>query len=151
MKRGIKVLTLIILIFTQSCKEDECEDLLCFTPPSPFDFELVNKLSGENLFTNGTFDQNDIRVINLDSHSSVEFTFIDENDYDVIRINTIGWETEIINYSLKISSIIIFDLYVNAERLNGDCCDYTEYKEIRIENADFELNQDSGIYKILVE
>jgi len=39
-------------------------------------------------------------------------------------------------------------LFVNAERLNGGCCDCTEYKEIRIENSQFELNHDSGIYKI---
>jgi len=151
MKRGIKILTLMILIFIQSCKKDECEGILCFTPPSPFEFELVDKLSKENLFTNGTYDPNDIRVINLDDQSNVEFTFIDENDYNVIRINTIGWETEIVNYSLIIASVSIFELFVNAERLSGNCCDYTEYEEIRIENAGFELNQDSGIYKILVE
>ena len=150
MKRGIKVLALIILIFTQSCKDD-CADILCFTPPSPFTFELVDKLSGENLFTNGTFNPNDIKVIDLEDQSNVEFTFIDENDYNIIRINTIGWQTEIVNYSLQISSESIFELFVNAERLNGNCCDYTNYKEIRIENADFELDQQSGIYKIRIE
>lgn len=151
MKPIITFLTLIVLIFTQSCKDDKCEDILCFTPPSPFEFELVDKLTGENLFTNGTFDSNDIGVINLDNQSNIEFTFIDENDYNIIRINTIGWKTEIVNYAIQISSESIFELFVNAERLNGNCCDYTEYQEIRIENVDFELNQENGIYKILIE
>ena len=81
----------------------------------------------------------------------MEFTFIDENDYNIIRINTIGWETEIVNYSIQISSENIFELFVNAERLSDNCCSYTVYNEIRIENSDFELNQDLGTYKIFVE
>lgn len=151
MKRSITILTLIILIFTQSCKDDPQEDILCFTPPPPFRFELVDYLSGENLFTNGTFDSNEIGVINLDDQNNVEFTFIDENDNNIIKVMTIGWETEMVNYSFQISSESVFELFVDAERMNGDHCDYTEYKEIRIENADFEFNQDSGVYKILIE
>ena len=83
MKKTTTILTLIILIIIQSCKKkDDCEDLACFTPPSPFEFELVDKLTGENLFTNGTFNSNDIKVINFDDKSNVGFTFIDENDYN---------------------------------------------------------------------
>jgi len=149
MKQTIKILLLSLVILTQGC-EKGCEQE-CFTPPSPFEFELVDKLTGENLFTNGTFSSSDIKVINLDDQSNVAFTFIDENNYNVIRINTIGWETEIVNYSIMISLENIFDLFVNAERLNGECCSSTDYKEIRIENSEFELNQNSGIYKILVE
>jgi len=148
MKQTIKFLFLALIIITQGCKK-ECGE--CFTPPSPFEFELVDKLTGENLFTNGTFNSSDIKVINLDDQSNVEFTFIDENDYNVIRINSIGWKTEIVNYSIRVSSDNIFDLFVNAERLNGECCSYTEYKEIRIENSEFELDSGKGIYKILVE
>lgn len=34
----------------QSCNIiSECEDIDCFTPPDPFQFELVDKLTGENL------------------------------------------------------------------------------------------------------
>jgi len=135
MKKITAILAIIILILTQSCKkENACDDILCFTPPEPFGFELVDKLTGENLFTNGTYAPNDISVINLDDQSNVSFTFIDENDYNIIVINTIGWKTETVNYSIKISNESIFELFVNAERLNGDCCDYTEYKEIQINN-----------------
>jgi len=148
MKYLVSFIFIFLIIITQSCKKD-CG--LCFSPPSAFEFELVDKLTGENLFTNGTFNSSDIKIINLDDQSNVEFTFIDENDYNVIKINTIGWKTEIVNYSIRISSDVIFDLYVNAERKKGECCSYTEFKEIRIENSDFELNQDTGIYKILVD
>ncbi len=106
MKNTIKFLALFFLIFTQSC--DECEDTSCFSPPSSFEFELVDKLTGENLFTNGTFDANDIKIINLDNQSNVEFIFIDENDYNIIGVNTIGWNTDIVNYSTQISTTSVF-------------------------------------------
>jgi hypothetical protein len=152
MKKITTISAIIILLLTQSCKkENACEGLLCFTPPGPFRFELVDKLTGENLFTNGTYTPNEIKVINLYDQSNVSFTFIDENDYNIIMINSIGWKTETINYSINISNESLFELFVDAERLNGECCDYTEYKEIRIENSEFELNQTNGLYKILVD
>jgi len=124
---------------------------LCFTPPSPFGFELIDKVTRENLFSNGTFNSNDIKVINIDDQSNVVFTFIDENDYNIIQINTIGWKTEIVHYSIQISTENIFNLYVRAERLNENCCSFTRYQEIKIENSEFELNQTNGLYKILVD
>ena len=152
MKNLTTITAIIILFLTLSCKkENECEDILCFTPPSPFGFELVDKLTGENLFTNGTFNSNDIKVINIDDQRNVQFTFIDETDYNIIQINTIGWKTEIVNYSILISTENIFNLYVSAERLNESCCSFTRYKEIKIENSEFELNQTNGLYKILVD
>ncbi|MCG8893905.1 hypothetical protein G1K97_07375 [Tenacibaculum finnmarkense] len=48
-KIGI-ILTFTFLLFMQSCNIiSECEDIDCFTPPDPFQFELVDKLTGENL------------------------------------------------------------------------------------------------------
>ena len=49
-----------------------------------------------------------------------------------------------------ISSEIILELYVNAQRLSGTCCNYTEYKEIGIQNAAYELDKMTGVYKILI-
>ena len=114
-------------------------------------FELVDKLTGDNLFTDGTFNSSDIKIINLDEQSNVEFTFIDENEHNIIRLSKIGWKTETVNYSVEVSTEQIFQLFVDAERLNKNCCAYTDYKEIRIENTEYEWNQNTGIYKILIE
>jgi hypothetical protein len=145
----------IVFIFTNtiwSCnKKDQCEGVDCFTPPSPLMFELVNKLTGENLFTTGLLNPDDIKVINLDDQSNVEFQFIDENDFNVIQIYSIGWETQIVNYSIETSSESLFTLFVDAERLSENCCAFTRYNEIAIGGSEFELNEQSGIYKIMVE
>lgn len=147
-KIAVKILLLITILGLQSCHEDDCG--ACFTPPNPFLFELVTKDTGENLFSNGTFNPNEIEIINLADDSSVDFTFLDENNINLIRINTIGWETEIINYTIYVGNENIFDLYVDAERLLENCCSFTKYHEIRIENASFQFDTTTDIYKILL-
>jgi len=148
----MKKINLILILFTiilQSCNNDDCGE--CFTPPESFRFEIVDKTSGENLFTNGTYEPEQIQITNTLNNSPEEFTFITENNINLIQINSIGWETEIVNLKFDISDNHIFDLYVNAERKMGDCCSYTEYSEIAIGESEFELDTQTGIYKILIE
>jgi hypothetical protein len=152
MKNSLIYLFFIFTITIWSCsKKDQCDGVDCFTPPSPFMFELVNKSSGENLFTAGVLSPDNIKILNLDDQSNVEFQFIDENDLNVIQIHSIGWETQIVNYSIEISSKSIFTLFVDAERLSENCCAFTRYNDIDIGGSEFELNEQSGIYKIMVE
>ena len=149
----MKKINLILILFTlifQSCNNDDCGE--CFTPPQSFQFEIVDKNSGENLFTNGTYDSGNIEITdNLNDNEPIEFTFISENNINLIQIGSIGWETEIVNLKIDISDNHIFDFYVDAERKMGECCSYTEYNEITIGESEFELDSENGIYKILVE
>ena len=150
MKKFNLILILFAIIF-QGCKDDDECDQLCFTPPQTFQFEIVDKESGENLFTNGTFDSNDITITdNLNNNESVEFSFISENNINLIQIGSIGWETEIVNLKIDILDNHIFNFYVDAERIE-DCCSHTEYNEITLTDSEFELDNQTGIYKILVE
>ncbi len=152
MKKIAKILVIITLLMNQSCeKKNPCKDVDCFTPPSPFNFELVDKSTGENLFTNGTYKPSEIKITNISDNSIIPYFFIDENNYNVIQINSIGWETEIIECSLKINDIEVLRLYVDAKRLNENCCSFTRYDEIRIENAEYEFDNQTGIYKILID
>ena len=148
MKKFNLILILLLIIF-QSCINDECGD--CFTPPNNFRFELVDKTSGENLFTNGTFEPNQIEITNVLNNSSTEFEFISENNINLIQISGIGFQTEIVNLKIDIGTTRIFNFYVNAERKKGDCCSFTAYKEIIISGSEFEFNNEIGVYKILVE
>lgn len=151
MKNTIKLIAFIGLIIMQACDNNDCEDLLCFTPPNGFSFELVDADTGENLFSNGTFESNQIQVLNIDDNSNREFSFISENDLNIIRIGSIGWETEIAEVVLKIGDMSILNLYVDSERLSENCCNFTEYNEIRIDDAVYELDPQTGIYTIFIE
>ncbi|WP_321285492.1 hypothetical protein [uncultured Sunxiuqinia sp.] len=147
-----KILILIfvgVFFILEGCsKYKDCG--ACFTPPEFFRFELVDKYTGVNLFTNETFNQDEIEILDS-SNSSVEFNFVSENNINVIEIYTIGWQTEIVNYRVNISSENIFDLYVDAERLSEDCCSFTRFNEIEISNAEFTWNSRNDAYRILVD
>ena len=151
MRKTLKLVALIALLFIQACDNNDCEDLLCFTPPIGFAFELVDKDSGENLFTNGTYNPDNIEVLNVLDNSKREFSFISENDINIIRIGSIGWETEIADVVLKVGDASILNLYVDSERVSENCCNFSKYNEIRIDNAEYELDQQSGIYTIFIE
>lgn len=145
-----KVLLIGLAAINFGCdKRSDCG--VCFTPPSPFLFEIVDKATDENLFTNGTYESKQIEIINADDNKNVNYKFIGENDFNVIQINSIGWKTEKINIMVKISNINIFNFHVDAERLTQDCCSFTKYNEIRIDNSEFELDTEYGVYKIVVE
>ena len=146
MKTLIKLFLLIfptVLLF-HSCKE-KCGD--CFTPPSPFVFEVVDSTSGANLFQNGTLNPDSLRVTDQDG-KNVLFTFLSENDIDLIRVNSIGWQSETVDYTFKYSNDTIFGLHVVAERLTQDCCSFTRYDEITISGAEYTYDTGSGIYTI---
>ena len=145
------LIAVMILLSAQACADKDCEDVLCFTPPMPFAFELVDKDSGENLFTNGSYDSDDIEVLNVSDNSRREFVFISENELNIIQIGSIGWENEIAEVVLTVGDETILNLYVESERVSEDCCNFTKYNEIRIDNADYELDPQSGIYTIRID
>jgi hypothetical protein len=148
--RRIKFLFIVFCLGLDGCSNN-CDEQ-CFTPPQNFQFELIDKSSGENLFTNSTFDPLGISITDeLNNNSSVEFTFISENELNLIQIGSIGWESEIVDLRIEVSGNYVFNFYVNAERKSEDCCDFTDYNEITIKNSDFDLNTETGIYRILIE
>lgn len=138
------------MIALSGCDINDCNEN-CFTPPQSFLFEIVDKISGENLFTNGTYEPEQIEITNTITNARAEFTFVSEDSINLIYIGSIGWETEIVNLRITIADNHIFDLYVDAERKKGGCCDHTEYNKIEIKDAEFEFDSQTGIYKILVE
>ena len=151
MKQIKGILIFISMVLNQACVNKDCEDRLCFTPPSTFIFELVDKSTGENLFTNGTYHSNELEIVNSTDNSNIDFLFIDENDINLIQIGTIGWESEIIECSLKINGSEIFGLYVDAKRVSENCCSFTLYDEFRIENTAYEYDDQLGIYRIFLD
>jgi hypothetical protein len=149
MKKVYLILILVTLLF-QSCHDDDNDCGECFSPPEDFAFEIVDKTSGENLFTNGTYNAEDITITNsLNDDEPVTFTFISENEYNIINISSIGWQTEIVDLTIAVSDTPIFNFYVDAERKTANCCSHTEYNEITISGSEFEA--ETGIYIILVE
>ncbi len=143
---------LFIAAFTfNSCSVDKC-DVDCNSGPLGLSFELLDKTTKENLFTNGTFHPTDIEVLDLDNDNHrVQYVFIDENNLNTINLGPFGWGTNLVNYILKVGETNIFTLHVDAEQKTEDCCSFVQIKELEIKNADYSQNIQSGIYEVLVE
>ena len=135
------------LFIIQGCKFGDCGE--CFSPPFDFTFEILDHVTGENLFSNGRYNPDSISVQNMDDNSLIPFDFVSESD--LLVINSIGWKTETVNYIFIVGSDSLFSLHVEAERASEDCCTFTRYHEIIIENSSFEFVAHSGIYNILVD
>ena len=141
------ILSLLFVSLIVACdKNKDCG--LCMTPPSPFYFEIVDKDTRENIFTSEQADPADISLTNTSDESSQEYDFISENQVNIIMINSIGWKTETIEATLKIGETEVFTLLVEAERKSDECCNWTEYHNVEISNADFSYNSSLGIYTI---
>jgi hypothetical protein len=130
---------------------DKC-DVYCNSGPLSLSFELLDKATGENLFTNNTFDPADIVVLDLDNNnSSVQFSFISENDINVINLGPFGWGTNNANYLLKVGERDIFTLILEAEEIQDECCSNVVLNKLIIEGSDFSQNTENGVYEVLVE
>ncbi|MDT0689192.1 membrane lipoprotein lipid attachment site-containing protein [Salegentibacter sp. F188] len=136
-----------VLFILSGCNEN-CDDTACFTPPPPFNFEFIDADTGENLFTSGTLEEDDISVTNQADNSE---RFISEDDYNVLNIGDIGWETESVNYLIEVGERISFSLLVDAERRNEDCCSFTRINSTEIQDSEFEHAENSDLIRILVE
>ncbi|WP_343697657.1 hypothetical protein [Flavobacterium sp.] len=149
MKSVFKYLCVLVVLLSYGCNNDDT--IACFSPPSVFAFELVDKTSGENLFTNGTYNSKDISITDLDNpNKTIQYNFITENNYNVITLGNIGWNTETINYSIKVAGKSIFEFHVQANRKSGKCS-HTEYQDLQIKNTAYQLDQTKGVYKILID
>lgn len=145
-------LLLIVTVFAlNSCNVDKC-DVDCTSGPLSLSFKLLDKTTGENLFTNNTFNPDDITVLDLDNNNSnVQFTFVSENDINIINLGPFGWGTNIANYLLKVGERDIFTLSVDAEEIRGECCSFVALNKLTIDGADFSQNTQNGVYEVLVE
>ena len=143
MLKKIKVAAILSLVLL-GCKEN-CGE--CFTPPMPLIFEFVDQKTGENLFANGTYKPEQLEVLDASNGSNIDYVFLNEQD---LKLNSFGWKTETIEYNLYISDNLIFSLNVKTERVKDNCCDFTRYNQILIQGSDYQLNQESGIYQILL-
>jgi len=143
---------LIFALFLMSCNEDDdCGEIDCTTPPVTFWFDIVDSTTGENVFDNGTYARSDIDLTDTLSDEPVAYNFITVNERNLIEITSVGEETEVVNIEVSLVGESIFQFYVDAERKTEDCCNFTEYNEIELTGANFELDNETGIYRVFID
>jgi len=139
---------LFVLSFLMACDGDECKDIDCFTPPNYFNFEILDKASGENLYTNGSLRADQLKVFNAVTKAPLDYGFITENNLNIIVLNSVGWKTEKTTVTFELKEGMSFNFYVDAERKYEDCCSFTVFNETKVENAPHEFETSKNLYSI---
>lgn len=141
---------LIVFFTVLGCKINECEDIACFTPPPNFTFELVDKTTGENLFTNGNLKDTDIEVVD-ENEEKVTFKFISENSLNIIDLPEIGWNLNLHTYTITVGDNIKFRLELEMEEKHENCCTFFKIITFNISNYTYEQSGTTGVYSIKID
>ena len=139
---------LFILSFLITCDGDDCKGYDCFTPPNYFNFEILDKASGKNLYTNGSLRADQLKVFNDVTKAPLDFQFITENNLNIIVLNSVGWQTEKTTVTFELKEGMSFNFYVDAERKYEDCCSFTVFNETKVENTSHEFETSKNLYSI---
>ncbi len=139
-----------LLVSTFSCQKfDKCEGIVCFTPPRGFYVEVVDSVLGENLYTTDNLEVSSITLKN-ENNENVEFTFISEDEINLIDISTIGWETGVHTYYLKLSSDVEIVIDIEMQEKNKDCCTFFEVEKFEIRDYDYKISQYSEVIEVKI-
>lgn len=147
MKKKMFLILLLITLF--SCKNNDCSDYACFTPPPRFTFELLDKSTGENLFSNGTLNPDEIRVFD-EENNLFNASFISENNINLIDVSEIGWNLGLHSYTLIVGVDLEINIVLEIEEKNENCCTYFEVVNFQILNYEFSKSNTTGIITVLI-
>lgn len=145
MKKSLILILAMMLML--SCDNDSCE-MLCTTGPPGFAFEIADKESGENLFSNGTFDPDEISLQN-EVGNPVPFRFSSENDRNIIHTG-LEIESEVTSYFLRIDPDLEIEIRYGAVQKTEDCCSFFEILEFSIPNHESQQSSTTGIHTIFI-
>ncbi|MCB7481709.1 hypothetical protein [Christiangramia sediminis] len=146
MKTILKYLFLFTVISIQSCSDDDdsdCSARLCAEGSALLEFKIVDIETGENI-AGSIISGPEIEVTNTSSGAEVNYDFITENDLNILRIRTANSS----EYSIQYGEEEIFKLSIDAEMITEGCCSSTKINELSISGADFEIEEETGIYII---
>lgn len=147
--KKIPVIFLVLWLFTGCSIANKCEDYNCMTPPPPFFFEIVDASTGENLYTNGILDPDDIELRN-ENNQLVQHTYISENELNVIHLH-IGWTEGPASYRLILGPEFEIPVSVNSEKRTEDCCTFYRIHDFSTSPYEHEQSSTTGIYHIRID
>lgn len=144
MKTFFKSFLFLAVIVIQSCSnndDNDCSAVSCATPDAILDFQIVDSETGENI-TESIISGNALEVINNTSGTEPNYEFIVEED--ILRI----YISSNVDYTIIFGDEEVFSLMTDAERNTEGCCSSTTINDLNIVGAEFERNEENGIYLI---
>lgn len=142
--KNLFVVFLISLMFTGCDITDEGR--LCATGPVGLTFEVINETTGENLFEDELFEENQLQIRNND-WENVDFEFVPERNLVSVLL---GWESKSDTYTVSIREEIEFDIAFTLEKSSSEGCTSTMLTELDILGGTYEISETTGVVSIFV-
>jgi hypothetical protein len=144
-----KMLVFIIFyLFLFSCdKAEDCPE--ASTGPPYFFVEIVDSATNENVFTNGTYTENQLSVSTYPLTSSFSYSFLSENNENLISI-TPSWTEGVFKTTLKLDNQAVIPLTTYIVKRESRC--HTNYfiENLVIDGFEYQIDVETGIYKIKI-
>lgn len=139
------ILVIILAVIFYSC-DKPCQD--ASTGPPNFRIEIIDAVTNENVFTNGTFTQNQLQVTPSNS-TSFNYSFISENNLNILVISP-AWEEGTFTTTIKLGADITIPIITKVKKVSDDCNTNYVIETVTINNYENHFDQENYIYKIKI-
>lgn len=147
MHRFLKISCLFVLVLLfNSC--NECEGMACTAAPPSFTLELVDAVTGENLFTTGKYKPGNIEV--KDEGGQHTYTLFNaENNRNTLMVSVNSTEGEQ-KFTLSIGEDLSIPINVKVSFGTSGCCSSYQTEDVAVEGYATEVVKETGIIKIKI-
>jgi hypothetical protein len=143
MKKSIFLI--IIITFFYSC-EEPCP--IGNTGPPSFTVEIVDATTNENVFTNGTFSENQLQVTTEGSLTQ-SYGFISDENLNRIII-TPAWSEGVFLTKIKLNNEIVIPIRTLITKSSTKCFENHFITNLVVENYAYTFDNQNGVYKIKI-
>ncbi|MBG6234408.1 hypothetical protein IWX76_000963 [Pedobacter sp. CAN_A7] len=146
MQNFIKISCLFIIVLLNSC--NKCEGIACTTAPPSFTLELVDAITGVNLFTTGKYKASNIKVTDeLGQNVYTLFNAEDNrNTLAIIAKDKEGMQT----LTLTIGKNLSIPIQIKVGFGTSGCCSSYHAEDVAVQGYVTEIVNETGIIKIKI-
>lgn len=128
----------ILIVLIARC--NNCSDVACFTPPQPFIFNFVDS-NDVNVFASERYTTNELSIKDNNTETCINYEVIDTH---LIQINSIGWATEMADYTLNLGQETDINITATTLEVNQDCCTFFNMTDFDVKDRMYSIS-DSGV------
>lgn len=141
-----KVFLLLILLVLSSCSKKD-DETTCLPLPNNIDINIIDKISGENVFTIGMFTQSQLQIV-TNPANQFPVNFYQEGQQTIFTIFPIKAEG-IINFSIVLNNEITIPIKAKII-INNGCGTNYYFESITSENANYLVEKSGTNVKIRI-
>jgi hypothetical protein len=146
MQNFLKISCLFIIVLLNSC--NKCEDIACASGPPNFTLDLVDAVTGENLFTTGKYKASDIMVTNeLGKNAFTKFIAEDNRNTLMIGANSREGDQKL---TLAVGNDLNIPIQVKIRMGTSGCCTNYFTEDVAVQGYVTEVVKETGIIKIKI-